>query len=149
MKEEGIPFGGEMSGHLFFFDDYWGFDDAIFAACRLCEILSRSEESLAEMVDSLKRYYSTPEVRLETTEEKKWRLVAAAKEYFGSRYDTVDIDGVRIAFDHGWALLRASNTQPIVVLRAEGESEADLGEIKGEIESFLASQRLDGISWSA
>ncbi|HET9332750.1 MAG TPA: phosphomannomutase/phosphoglucomutase [Gemmatimonadota bacterium] len=147
MKEDGIPFGGEMSGHLFFFDDYWGFDDAIFAACRLCEILSLSEESLAEKVGSLKRYFSTPEVRLDTTEEKKWQLVIAAKEYFGSRYDTVDIDGVRVAFDHGWALLRASNTQPVVVLRAEGESEADLREIKGEIESFLASQRVDGMSW--
>lgn len=149
MKQERIPFGGEMSGHLFFFDDYWGFDDAIFAACRLCEILSLSEESLAEMVGSLKRYFSTPEVRLETTEEKKWQLVAAAKEHFGSRYDTVDIDGVRIAFDHGWALLRASNTQPVVVLRAEGESEADLREIKGEIESFMASQRVDRMSWDA
>jgi phosphomannomutase/phosphoglucomutase len=101
------------------------------------------------MVGSLKRYFSTPEVRLETTEEKKWQLVAAAKEHFGSRYDTVDIDGVRVAFDHGWALLRASNTQPVVVLRAEGESETDLREIKGEIESFMASQRVDRMSWDA
>lgn len=148
MKEEGIPFGGEMSGHLFFFDDYWGFDDAIFAACRLCEILSRSPESLAEMVGTLKRYFSTPEVRLETTEEKKWSLVSEAKEWFGSRYDTVDIDGVRVSFDRGWALLRASNTQPVVVLRAEGESAPDLERIKGEIESFLGVHGLDGIRWN-
>ena len=148
MKEDGIPFGGEMSGHLFFFDDYWGFDDAIFAACRLCEILSRSEQSLAQMVDSLKRYFSTPEVRLETTEEKKWQLVSEAQEWFGSRYDTVDIDGVRVKFDRGWALLRASNTQPVVVLRAEGGSAEDLERIKVEIASFLASQGLDGIPWN-
>jgi phosphomannomutase/phosphoglucomutase len=148
MKEEGIPFGGEMSGHLFFFDDYWGFDDAIFAACRLCEILSRSEESLAAMVDSLKRYHSTPEVRLETTEEEKWTLVKDAKEWFGSRYDTVDIDGVRVAFDRGWALLRASNTQPVVVLRAEGETESGLAGIREEIEAFLASRGFDEIPWN-
>lgn len=148
MKEEGIPFGGEMSGHLFFFDDYWGFDDAIFAACKLCEILSRSNMSLAAMVGSLKSYSSTPEVRLETTEERKWELVKEAKTWFGARYDTVDIDGVRIAFDKGWALLRASNTQPVVVLRAEGERESDLAAIKAEIESFLASRGIDEVPWT-
>ena len=148
MKEDAIPFGGEMSGHLFFFHDYWGFDDAIFAACRLCEILSRSAESLGEMIDSLKHYSSTPEVRLETTEERKWQLVSEAKRWFGARYETVDIDGVRITFDRGWALLRASNTQPVVVLRAEGETEADLVGIQHEIEAFLATQGLDRISWS-
>jgi phosphomannomutase/phosphoglucomutase len=148
MKEEGIPFGGEMSGHLFFFDGYWGFDDAIFAACRLCEILSRSKDSLADMVDSLKRYPSTPEVRVDTTEDRKWKIVDEAKEYFGSRHETVDIDGVRIAFDHGWALLRASNTQPVIVLRAEGESESDLKTIKGEVEAFLAARGIGAIPWN-
>jgi phosphomannomutase/phosphoglucomutase len=138
-----------MSGHLFFFDDYWGFDDAIFAACKLCEILSRSETSLAAMVDSLKRYSSTPEVRIETTEERKWELVREAKEWFGDRYDTVDIDGVRITFETGWALLRASNTQPVVVLRAEGGSEPDLAGIKLEIERFLASRGIEEIPWNA
>jgi phosphomannomutase/phosphoglucomutase len=149
MKEEGIPFGGEMSGHLFFFDDYWGFDDAIFAACKLCEILSRSETSLAAMVDSLKSYSSTPEVRIETTEERKWELVEEAREWFGERYDTVDIDGVRITFEKGWALLRASNTQPVVVLRAEGQSEPDLTAIKLEIERFLAARGIEEIPWNA
>jgi phosphomannomutase/phosphoglucomutase len=149
MKEEGIPFGGEMSGHLFFFDDYWGFDDAIFAACKLCEILSRSETSLAAMIDSLKRYSSTPEVRIETTEERKWELVREAKEWFGERHDTVDIDGVRITFEKGWALLRASNTQPVVVLRAEGQSESDLTAIKLEIERFLSARGIEEIPWNA
>jgi phosphomannomutase/phosphoglucomutase len=149
MKEEGIPFGGEMSGHLFFFDDYWGFDDAIFAACKLCEILSRSEMSLAAMVDSLNSYSSTPEVRIETTEERKWELVREAKEWFGQRYDTVDIDGVRITFEKGWALLRASNTQPVVVLRAEGQSDSDLMAIKLEIERFLSARGIAEIPWNA
>jgi phosphomannomutase/phosphoglucomutase len=148
MKEEDIPFGGEMSGHLFFFDRYWGFDDAIFAACKLCEILARSNASLAEMVGSLKNYHSTPEVRIETTEERKWALVEEAKKWFGARYQTVDIDGVRVTFDKGWALLRASNTQPVVVLRAEGESEPDLAAIQDEIEGFLGSRRIDEIPWN-
>jgi phosphomannomutase/phosphoglucomutase len=148
MKEEDIPFGGEMSGHLFFFDRYWGFDDAIFAACKLCEILSRSNASLAEMVGSLKSYHSTPEVRIETTEERKWELVEEARKWFGARYQTVDIDGVRVTFDKGWALLRASNTQPVVVLRAEGESEPDLAAIQDEIEGFLGSRGIDEIPWN-
>ena len=147
MKAEGIPFGGEMSGHLFFFDGYWGFDDAIFAACRLCEIVSRSESSLAEIVGSLASYPSTPEVRIETTEDRKWKLVEEARETFGARYETVDIDGVRITFDEGWALLRASNTQPVVVLRAEGNSESGLAAIKGRMEEFLASRGIAEIPW--
>jgi phosphomannomutase/phosphoglucomutase len=148
MKKEGIPFGGEMSGHLFFFDGYWGFDDAIFAACRLCEILSRSKESLADMVASLKWYPSTPEVRVDTTEDRKWKIVEEAKQHFGSRHETIEIDGVRITFDHGWALLRASNTQPVIVLRAEGESESHLKAIKDEIESFLAPRGIEAVSWN-
>jgi len=147
MKAEGIPFGGEMSGHLFFFHDYWGFDDAIFAACRLCEILSRSEESLADMIGSLEEYHSTPEVRVETTESRKWEIVSAAREHFGARYETIDIDGVRISFERGWALLRASNTQPVIVLRAEGKTESDLGAIKRELESFLRSRGVEEVPW--
>ena len=147
MKADGIPFGGEMSGHLFFFDDYYGFDDAIFASCRLCEILSGSEGTLAGIVDTLKRYASTPEVRVDTTEEKKWDLVSAAREWFGDRYEIVDIDGVRVGFPAGWALLRASNTQPVVVLRAEGETESDLAAIQAELEEFLKEQGIAGVPW--
>ncbi len=143
MHADKIPFGGEMSGHLFFFDDYYGFDDAIFAACRLCEIVARSGESLKQMVDSLKQYVSTPEIRIDTTEEKKWTIVARAREHFDGRYPTVDIDGVRVTFPRGWALLRASNTQPVIVARAEGETREDLASIVGEIESFLHAQGID------
>lgn len=147
MHEDSIPFGGEMSGHLFFFDDYFGFDDAIFAAAKLCEIVSRSDDSLGEMVDSLNEYASTPEVRVDTTEEKKWEVVAAAKEHFGEKYETTDIDGVRITYPAGWALLRPSNTQPVVVLRAEGRSEDDLEAIKEEIDAFLAGHGVSAGSW--
>lgn len=147
MKEDDIPFGGEMSGHLFFFEGYYGFDDAIFAACLLCEIVSKSDRSLEAMVDTLKRYASTPEVRVDTTEDEKWDLVAAARDWFGDRYETVDIDGVRVRFPAGWALLRASNTQPVVVLRAEGESEADLSAIQVELEDFLAEQGIPDVRW--
>jgi phosphomannomutase/phosphoglucomutase len=147
MLEDGIVFGGEMSGHLFFFHDYWGFDDAIFAACRLCEIVSGSDRTLAEMVDTLHHYASTPEVRVETSEDAKWKIVEAARDYFGERYDTLDIDGVRITFPHGWALLRASNTQPVIVLRAEGENDEALDSIKGELATFLAAHGVDGVPW--
>lgn len=147
MLEDDIVFGGEMSGHLFFFHDYFGFDDAIFAACRLCEILSGGNRGLAEMVDSLHRYASTPEIRIETTEAGKWALVEAARNHFGKRYDTLDIDGVRITFPEGWALLRASNTQPVVVVRAEGATEDTLDGIKEELEGFLARQGVEDVPW--
>ncbi len=149
MLEDDIVFGGEMSGHLFFFHDYFGFDDAIFAACRLCEIVSRSGDALGRMVDSLHHYASTPEVRIETTEAEKWELVKAARAHFGGLYETLDIDGVRVSFPEGWALLRASNTQPVVVVRAEGGSEAALEDIKGELEGFLAGQGVKGVKWGA
>lgn len=147
MRDDGILFGGEMSGHLFFFHEYWGFDDAIFGACRLCEFLSRSDRSLAAMVDSLKQYASTPEIRIDTTEERKWRLVESARDHFGQRYETIDIDGVRIRFPRGWALLRASNTQPAVVLRAEGETDEDLTAIRAELASFLGTQGIGDVPW--
>lgn len=147
MIEDDIVFGGEMSGHLFFFHDYWGFDDAIFGAARLCEIVSKSDVSLAEMVDSLGRYASTPEVRIETTEEKKWEVVEDAVDYFGDRYDIVSIDGVRVTFPSGWALLRNSNTQPVVVARAEAGSQAELDGIVAALETFLARHGIEGVDW--
>ncbi|HUP19105.1 MAG TPA: phosphomannomutase, partial [Gemmatimonadota bacterium] len=147
MIDDGIVFGGEMSGHLFFFDGWFGFDDAILAACLLCGILSRSESSLAAMVDSLNAYASTPEVRIETTEEKKWKIVADALEWFGERYEISDIDGVRVDIPGGWALLRASNTQPVVVARAEGRDEEKLHEILAVLDAFLERHGFTGVQW--
>lgn len=154
MLADTIPFGGEMSGHLFFFDNYFGFDDAIYAACRLCAIvagpkesLAGAGESLAAMVDTLHHYAATPEIRVDTTEEKKWALVDAARAHFGARYETVNLDGVRITFPAGWALLRASNTQPVVVVRAEGETAADLNAITAELQAFLTAQGIADVPW--
>jgi phosphomannomutase/phosphoglucomutase len=101
------------------------------------------------MVGTLHHYASTPEVRVKVTEEGKWKLVELARRLFGERYDTLDIDGVRITFPQGWALLRASNTQPVVVLRAEGENGDALDSIKGELEEFLAAQGVDDIPWES
>ena len=109
--------------------------------------MSRSDRTLGEMVDTLHHYPSTPEIRVETSEEGKWALVKAARQHFGERYDTLDIDGVRITFPQGWALLRASNTQPVVVLRAEGENDGALASIEEELERFLATQGVDHIPW--
>lgn len=147
MLDDGIVFGGEMSGHLFFFHDYFGFDDAIYGACMLGEILSKSDHSLAEMVDSLNAYASTPEVRIETTEDKKWSIVEDAVAWFGERYETTDIDGVRVTFPTGWALLRTSNTQPVVVARAEGADETELDGILTVLDEFLARHGISGVGW--
>ncbi|MFN2383973.1 MAG: phosphomannomutase/phosphoglucomutase [Gemmatimonadota bacterium] len=149
MLADSIPFGGEMSGHLFFFDDYFGFDDAIYAACRLCAIIAGAGESLAAMVDTLHQYAATPEIRVDTTEEKKWALVDAARAHFGARYETVNLDGVRITFPAGWALLRASNTQPVVVVRAEGETVDDLERITAELQAFLSTEGISDVSWTS
>ena len=141
MKEENAPFAGEMSGHTFFADNYFGYDDAIYAACRLIQIQSESDVPFSQIVDSLPHYYSTPEMRLETKEEIKFTIVEKLKEHFKKDYNIIDIDGVRIVFPDGWGLVRASNTQPALVLRFEAKSQERLDEIKNmvmeKINSFL------------
>jgi phosphomannomutase/phosphoglucomutase len=99
------------------------------------------------MVDSLNAYASTPEIRIETTEEKKWEIVANAREWFGERYETIDIDGVRVDLPGGWALLRASNTQPVVVARAEGRRDEELGGILAILDGFLERHGVTGVEW--
>ena len=130
MKEENALLAGEMSGHMFFKDNYLGYDDAIFASLRLLEILSQSGKKFSSIVDEIPYYYSTPEIRIDCPDEKKFEVVEKLKVYFKSKYKTIDIDGVRILFENGWGLVRASNTQPILVLRFEGKSEEDLERIK-------------------
>jgi len=130
MKELHAGMAGEMSGHIFFSDRFYGFDDAIYASLRLFEIVSKSSVPLSDLVDRIPYYHSTPEIRAHTTEEDKWKIVEKAKEYFKSRYDTIDIDGVRILFGDGWGLVRASNTQPVLVLRFEAKTQDRLQEIK-------------------
>jgi len=137
MKEEMAEMGGEMSGHMFFADRYFGFDDAIYASCRLLEILTHTGKTISDLLSDVPKTYSTPEIRVESPDDKKFDVVEKATEYFRERYDVIDIDGVRVLFDDGWGLVRASNTQPALVLRFEALSEKRLEEIRNLVESTL------------
>jgi phosphomannomutase/phosphoglucomutase len=129
MKEEHAPLAGEMSGHVFFADRYYGYDDALYASLRLLEILGEGRR-LSTLAAQVPHYVSTPEIRIETTDEKKFAIVDKLREYFKKSYTVIDIDGARIDFGDGWGLVRASNTQPALVLRFEAQTEARLEEIK-------------------
>jgi len=124
-------------------DDYFGYDDALYDACRLIDLMSRSEMSLSEWIATFPTYVSTPEIRIDVTEETKWPVVEAAVAHFRARYDVIDVDGVRVLFGDGWALLRASNTQPVIVARFEARSAERLAEILGEVEAWLAEQGIE------
>ena len=137
MRETGALLAGELSGHIMIADDYLGFDDALYNACRLIEIIGRSGHTLSEMVSDFPKYRSTPEIRIDVTEDQKWAVVSEAKAYFKEKYDVIGVDGVRILFGDGWALLRASNTQPAIVARFEARSEDRLIEIRTEISEWL------------
>ena len=137
MRETGALLAGELSGHIMIADDYLGFDDALYNACRLIEIISRSGRTLSEMVSDFPEYRSTPEIRIDVTEDQKWTVVSEALVYFKEKYDVISVDGVRILFGDGWALLRASNTQPVIVVRFEARSESRLIEIRTEIAEWL------------
>jgi phosphomannomutase/phosphoglucomutase len=131
MKELKSPLAGEMSGHLFFADRYFGYDDAIYASARLVELLSNIDKTLSELLSDVPKYYSTPEIRVETeSDEVKFKIAEKAKEYFSANYQVVDVDGVRILFGDGWGLVRASNTQPVLVLRFEARTKERLDELK-------------------
>ncbi len=121
MKEDDALLGGEMSGHTFFRDRYYGFDDAFYAALRILEILSQNSKPLSQIASEIPSYESTPEIRIECPDDKKFDIVNSLKEKFSKKYDTIDIDGVRINFENGWALIRPSNTQPVLVLRFEAK----------------------------
>jgi phosphomannomutase/phosphoglucomutase len=140
MKEEDAPLAGEMSGHVFFADRYYGYDDAMYAALRLCEIISRGEP-LSELASRVPKYYSTPEIRIDTTDAAKFDIVEALKSDFKKSYNVIDIDGVRVDFEDGWGLIRPSNTQPVLVLRFEAKTEARLDEIRELFFSKLADYK--------
>jgi len=137
LKEEHAALAGEMSGHMFFADRYYGFDDAIYASMRLLEIVCREGRGLAEILADLPRSSFTPEIRMDCPDDKKFELVRRAAEYFTARYPVIDIDGVRVKFPGGWGLVRASNTQPALVLRFEARDDKTLGEIRSIVESKL------------
>jgi len=137
MKQEKAAFGGELSGHLFFKDRYFGYDDAIYATVRLLEILSNTQKPLSELLSDVPETCNTPEIRLPCPDSKKFDIVREAAEYFRARHPVIDIDGVRVMFDDGWGLLRASNTQPALSLRFEAMTEERLHEIQDMVESKL------------
>jgi len=140
MKELGSPLAGEMSGHMFFGGDYYGFDDALFAAARLLDYLAKANEPISVMLSNLPQRCSTPELRVDCDDDRKFDIVARAVEHFSSRYETLNIDGVRISFADGWGLIRASNTQPVLVMRFEAGSEEGLRSYRGEVEEWLAGE---------
>ena len=131
MNELGCKLGGEMSGHIFFADDYYGYDDAIYVAARIVQTLSRSDKKLSELKAKLPKYFSTPEMRMACeSDEEKFRIADEAIKYFTKNYDCITVDGVRIKFGDGWGLVRSSNTQPVIVCRFEANSHDRMEEIK-------------------
>jgi phosphomannomutase/phosphoglucomutase len=126
-----------MSGHIFFNDRWFGFDDAIYASARLLEILSRSKERLADMMAGLPKTFATPEIRIYASDEIKFKIVDEVRRELAARVPIIDIDGVRALFPKGWGLVRASNTQAVIVLRFEAETEADLEAIQKEVRGTL------------
>ncbi len=141
MKEIQAELAGEMSGHMFFADRYFGYDDAIYASCRLLEILAATGKSISELLRDVPKTYNTPEIRVPCPDDVKFQVVKDVTEYFRQRYNVIDIDGVRVLFGDGWGLVRASNTQPVLVLRFESLSEARLSEIRSFMESVVAEIR--------
>jgi phosphomannomutase/phosphoglucomutase len=142
MKELGAALAGEMSGHLFFAHRYLGFDDAIYAGARLIELLSREDRSLTDHVDTLPVAVNTPELRVELADDRKFEVVRAITARLrGHREveEVIDLDGVRVRLPGGWGLVRASNTQPALVMRFEAESAARLAEIRALVEAELAA----------
>ena len=139
MKEEHAELAGEMSGHIFFKHRYFGFDDAVYSTARLLEILTHEDRKLSALLADVPKTHATPELRVDTPEEKKFDVVKRATQVFRDKgYSLVDVDGVRVTFPDGWGLIRASNTQPILVLRYEASTEARLREIQALIEGTLA-----------
>ena len=129
MRETGALLAGEMSGHICFADNYYGFDDAIFAACRVLQIVAQSNKKVSEMLADLPETAYTPEIRIDCPDDQKFNIVRELTEIFREKYEVIDIDGVRVNFDDGWALIRASNTQPVLVLRLEAVTKERLKEL--------------------
>jgi phosphomannomutase/phosphoglucomutase len=135
MKEANAALAGEMSGHIFFADKFYGFDDATYAGARVLEILSKTDKKLSELLSDLPETFSTPELRVKCTEEQKFAVVKKITEEFAETNEVITIDGARIIFENGWGLVRASNTQAILVLRFEADSEENLAKIREIVEN--------------
>jgi phosphomannomutase / phosphoglucomutase len=140
MKELNAPVAGEMSGHMFFTEGFYGHDDALYGAARLLRIVADSGRTVRQLLADVPDFVSTPEIRIEVPEEEKFDIVKRAVKHFKQVHDVIDVDGVRVLFGDGWGLIRASNTQPVLVARFEALTPQRLSEIRGEMEGWLRSQ---------
>jgi phosphomannomutase/phosphoglucomutase len=144
MKEEKAPLAGELSGHIFFQDDFYGFDDAIYVSLRLLRYVADSGSTLGALLDTVPQYVATPEIRLDTTDEEKFDIVERVTKHFQATHEVITIDGARVKFGDGWALVRASNTQPVLVVRFEAKSKERLQQIQDEVMGVLAGEGVRG-----
>jgi phosphomannomutase/phosphoglucomutase len=134
------PVAGEMSGHMFFAEGFYGFDDALYGAARLLRIIADSGKSVRDLLSDVPRFVSTPEIRIECPDNKKFAIVDEATKYFSSKYDVITVDGARVLFGDGWGLIRASNTQPVLVMRFEARTREQLEKIQSEMQGWLRSK---------
>ncbi len=140
MHEMDAPIAGEMSGHMFFSEGWYGFDDAMYGAARLLRIVADAGQTVKQMMADVPHFISTPEIRVECADDRKFAIVDAATKHFSAIHEVIDVDGVRVLFGDGWGLIRASNTQPVLVMRFEARTQEHLDSIRSEMEGWLAEQ---------
>jgi phosphomannomutase/phosphoglucomutase len=140
MKETHAPIAGEMSGHMFFTESFYGHDDALYGAARLLRIIADSGQTIDQLLADVPHFVSTPEIRIDTDEETKFAIMAKAVPHFSATHEVIDVDGVRVLFGDGWGLFRASNTQPVIVARFEARTQERLDEIRNEMEGWMRAQ---------
>jgi len=141
MHDSGAELAGEMSGHIFFSHRFYGFDDAVYVTGRLLEVIAGADRPLSRFLEDWPKLYNTPEIRIECPDDVKFEVVSKVRDHFRARYEVIDVDGMRVNMPGGWALLRASNTQPVVVLRFEAESPEMLERIQNEVQDALQAAR--------
>ena len=138
MREKNVPFSGEMSGHIFFRDEYYGFDDAAYAAARILRILSNTNKNASDLLEGINKYIATPEISKKAEDSTKFETIEKAVKYFkGKGFKVIDVDGARVVFENGWGLIRASNTSPKITIRYEAKNEEELAKIQNEFETCL------------
>ena len=138
MRAKNVPFSGEMSGHIFFRDEYYGFDDAAYAAARILRILSNTEKKTSELLEGINKYIATPEITKKVEDSTKFQTIEKAVNYFKQKgYKVIDVDGARVVFENGWGLIRASNTSPKITIRYEAKNEEELAKIQEKFEECL------------
>jgi phosphomannomutase/phosphoglucomutase len=140
IHETQAPVGGEMSGHMFFSEGFYGFDDALYGAARLLHIVADSGKSVSELLADVPRFVSTPEIRVDCPDDKKFGIVEEAKKHFSAKYKVITVDGVRVLFGDGWGLIRASNTQPVLVMRFEARTGKQVDKIQSEMQGWLRAK---------